>query len=74
MRNEILNIIPPPIFASVPTTLCSNRTSTFTITPECSRLNAQGQPMYPTLYDWTLSGQAVFTATNTQTLSGAGNS
>lgn len=74
MRDEILNITPSPIFASAPTALCSNRTSTVTITPECSRLNAQGQPLYPTFYDWTLSGPAVFIATNTQTLTGAGNS
>ena len=66
---ELMPQVATPVFTAAPTVMCPGGSVTFSVKAECARA---GQPA--TVYDWTLSGSAVFAATGTQTLSGAGNS
>lgn len=71
---ELTPQVPTPVFAVVPAAICPNGTATITVKPVCSHVDANGQTIFPTVYDWTLSGPAVFlsTSTGSQTLIGAG--
>ncbi len=77
LKMEIGNQTPTPVFTAAPEALCpgGGPAATFTVEPECSRQNAAGQPLFPVVYDWTISGPAEFVGIpNSQTLFGAGNS
>ena len=76
LQRELTPQTPAPVFTAFPTAICPSGTATITVKTICTHTDASGQPVYPTVYDWTLSGPAVFlsTAAGSQTLTGAGNS
>ena len=72
---ELTPRTPTPAFISEPKAICPNSVvSTFTVKHPCTQFDANGQARFPTVYNWTLAGPAVFTATGTQTLTASGNS
>ncbi len=69
---ELTPRVATPIFTSAATGICPGGapSATFILKRECLRTDANGQTVLPIVYDWTITGSAVFASSGTQTVIG----